>query len=66
MKAATERKVIRWIHILLSIPIIGFIYGPVSKIPEATWMVRMVFFPVIILSGIWQWKGAVIKKWFRS
>jgi thiosulfate reductase cytochrome b subunit len=65
MKAATERKIIRWFHILASIPIIGFVYGPVSTIPEAVTMVRWVIFPLVILSGFWMWKGYVVKRWFR-
>jgi thiosulfate reductase cytochrome b subunit len=65
MKAATERKIIRWFHILASIPIIGFVYGPVSTIPEAVVMVRWVIFPLVILSGLWMWNGHVVKKWFR-
>ena len=66
MKASTERKIIRWIHILLSIPIIGYIYGPVANIPEASMMVRVFFFPVIVLSGFYLWKGQLIKKWWRG
>ncbi len=66
MKASTERKIIRWIHILLSIPVIGYIYGPVAQIPEASLMVRVFFFPVIILSGFYLWKGHLLKKWLRS
>jgi len=31
VKASTERKIIRWIHIIASIPIIGYIYGPVKN-----------------------------------
>jgi len=65
MKASTERKIIRWIHILLSIPVIGYIYGPVAKIPEAATAVRFVFFPIIVLSGFYLWKGYWVKKWFR-
>jgi uncharacterized membrane protein len=66
MTAATERKIIRWIHILLSIPIIGYIYGPVAQIPQAVAAVRWVFMPVIILSGFWLWKGHWVKKRFRK
>ena len=65
MKASTERKIIRWIHIILSIPIIGYIYGPVANIPEASMMVRVFFFPVIVLSGLYLWKGHLLKKWWR-
>jgi hypothetical protein len=66
MKASTERKIIRWIHILLSIPVIGYIYGPVAQIPEAATMVRVFFFPVIVLSGFYLWKAHLLKKWWRS
>ena len=65
MNAATERKIIRWFHILASIPIIGFVYGPVAQIPEAGWMVRVVIFPLVILSGFWMWKGHVMKRWIK-
>jgi pyridoxal biosynthesis lyase PdxS len=61
MKASTERKIIRWIHILLSIPVIGFIYGPVATIPEAAMLVRFVFFPIIVMSGFYLWKGHLLK-----
>ncbi len=66
MKASTERKVIRWFHILASIPLIGYLYGPVSKIPEAVLMLKWVIFPLTILSGLWLWKGAAVKRWFRQ
>lgn len=61
MKASTERKIIRWLHIVLSIPILGYIYGPVSDIPAATNAVRFVFLPIVVLSGFWMWK----RHWFR-
>jgi hypothetical protein len=64
MKASTERKLIRWFHILASIPLIGYVYGPVSKIPEAVTALRWVIFPLIVISGLWLWKGAFLKKWF--
>lgn len=65
MKASTERKLIRWLHIILSIPIIGYIYGPVAGIPRAVVAVRFVFMPVVVLSGLWLWKGHAVKRWFR-
>jgi thiosulfate reductase cytochrome b subunit len=64
MKASTERKLLRWIHILASIPIIGYIYGPVAEKPEAATAVRYVIVPLVIVTGLWMWKGQVIKKWF--
>jgi thiosulfate reductase cytochrome b subunit len=66
MKASTERKIIRWLHILLSIPIIGFIYGPVATIPVSAMIVRWVIFPVVVLSGFWMWKGQAAKRWCKN
>jgi hypothetical protein len=62
MNAATERKIIRWFHILASIPIIGFVYGPVSTIAEAAAMVRWVIFPLVILLWFLDVEGARCKK----
>jgi hypothetical protein len=66
MNAATERRVIRWVHIVISIPVIGYIYGPVSQIPEAVIVVRWIIFPIIVLSGLWLWKGPSVKRWLRQ
>lgn len=62
LKAPTERKIIRWLHIIMSIPIIGYIYGPVATIPEAVNAVRFVLFPMVVLSGLWMWKGQWLKR----
>lgn len=66
MKASTERKLLRWIHIVTGIPIIGYIYGPVATMPESAMAVKAVFFPVLALSGLWLWKGYLVKNWVRK
>jgi hypothetical protein len=66
MKASTERQIIRWVHIILSIPVIGYIYGPVAEIPHAAFATRFVFMPVIIISGLWLWKGHLVKRYFKN
>ena len=66
MKASAERKLIRWIHILFSIPLIGYLYGPVATKPYAAFATRWVFFPAVVVSGLWMWKGHITKKWFRA
>ncbi len=65
MKAATERKIIRWVHILLSIPLVGYIYGPLAGLKYPAMAVKFVFLPIIVLSGFWLWKGHLLKKRFR-
>lgn len=66
MKPATERGLIRWLHLVLSVPILGYIYGPVAQIPRAAFATRWVCMPVVILSGLWLWKGHAVRKWWRG
>ena len=66
MKASAERKLIRWIHIVFSVPIVGYIYGPVATIPVSSMIVKWIIFPLLVLSGLWLWKGQVIKKRFKN
>lgn len=56
----------RWLHLVLSIAIIGYLYGPVADLPEAVLAIRFVSVPVVILSGLWMWKGHLAKKLFRN
>lgn len=50
-----ERDIIRLLHLVLSIPILGFLYGPVAHIARAAWFTRWVAFPAVVLSGLWLW-----------
>ena len=34
MKPGITRSILRWIHLILSIPIAGYIYSPGDKIPQ--------------------------------
>ena len=47
------------IHIVFSIPILGYIYSPFEEIPNYAPAVRFVFVPVIVLSGFWMYSGVV-------
>jgi hypothetical protein len=62
MKDATKRSIFRWIHIVFAIPIIGYIYSPFEQIPNYAPATRFVFVPVIVLSGLWMWKGHVLRR----
>jgi hypothetical protein len=57
MLNATKRSILRAIHLILSIPILGYIYSPFEEIPNYAPAVRFVFVPVIILSGFWMFSG---------
>ena len=62
MNDITKRSIFRWIHIVLGIPIIGYIYSPFDQIPNYAPAVRFVFVPVIVLSGLWMWKGNDLRR----
>jgi hypothetical protein len=62
MKEATKRSIFRWIHIVFAIPILGYIYSPFENIPSYAPATRFVFVPVLILSGLWMWKGHVLRR----
>jgi hypothetical protein len=57
-----QRSILRWIHIVLSIPILGYIYSPFEEIPKYAGFVRSVVVPVVLLSGLWMWKGHVVQR----
>jgi hypothetical protein len=62
MNDVTKRSIFRWIHIICSIPIIGYIYSPFDQIPNYAPLTRFVFLPVMLLSGLWMWKGHVVRR----
>jgi len=62
MNDATKRSILRCIHIIFGIPILGYIYSPFEEIPNYAPAVRFVFVPVIVLSGLWMWKGHVLRR----
>jgi hypothetical protein len=62
MKDATQRVIVRWIHIICSIPIIGYIYSPFDQIPNYAPATRFVFLPVMLVSGLWMWKGHLVRQ----
>jgi hypothetical protein len=62
MNQSITRTILRSIHIVISIPIYGYIYSPFDKLPQYAPPTRYVFFPVMVLSGLWMWKGHVVRR----
>ena len=60
MSSAAKRRIFRWTHIVFSIPILGYNYSPFEQIPNYAPATRFVFVPVLVLSGLWMWKGHVL------
>jgi hypothetical protein len=66
MNAARERVLIRMLHLVLSVPIVGFLYGPVSHIPPVALFTRVVAFPLVVASGMWLWLKPRLLRWWRE
>jgi hypothetical protein len=64
MIAINKRILVRWLHIVIAIPIIGYIYSPFDAIPDYAPMVRFIFLPLMVLSGLWMWKGHLVWRLF--
>jgi hypothetical protein len=62
IRSATQRSIFRWIHLVLSIPILGYIYSPFDKLPAYAFRTRFVFIPVMVISELWMWKGHVVRQ----
>ena len=62
MNNATKRSILRWIHIIFGIPIVGYIYSPFEEIPNYAPATRFVFVPGLVLSGLWMWQGHVLRR----
>ena len=64
LKEITLRSIVRTIHLAMSIPIIGYLYSPFDVLPSYATPTRFVFFPIMVLSGLWMWKGHVVRRLF--
>ena len=56
---ATKRSILRWVHLVLAIPILGYIYSPFEEIPNYAAPTRFVFVPLIMLAGYWMYAGVL-------
>jgi thiosulfate reductase cytochrome b subunit len=64
MSNNARRTVLRWIHLLAGLPLIGFVYGPSAETEPYRYMFQYVFMPVLLLSGLLMWKGHLLSRLF--
>jgi hypothetical protein len=48
MNQSTQRWIIRSIHLILAIPIIGYIYSPFDRLPDYAPATRFGFVPAVV------------------
>lgn len=59
MKPSTKRIILRIVHLLSVIPVLGYVYQPVAEAAEYQRFTQTVFIPVAILTGYWMYMGLV-------
>ena len=63
---AAKRSIFRWIHLIFAIPIIGYVYSPFEELPNYAPVVRFIAIPMIALTGLWMWKGHLVRRLFSK
>ena len=66
MSDATRRSILRWVHIIFGLPILGFIYGPPEEVQQYAPYFRFIFVPVLVLSGLLMWQGPRLRRLFSK
>jgi hypothetical protein len=59
MKPSTKRIILRVVHLVAVIPVLGYVYQPVAEAAEYQRFTQLVFIPVAILAGYWMYMGFV-------
>ena len=59
MKPSTKRLILRIVHLVAVIPVLGYVYQPVAEAAEYQRFTQLVFIPVAILAGYWMYMGFV-------
>jgi len=59
MNPALKRTILRWLHLGLCIPVLGYIYEPASEVQAYAGGVRFIFVPAMIFSGYWMYAGVI-------
>ncbi len=66
VSTSTQRVIFRWLHLVLAIPIIGYIYSPFQELPNYAPVVRYIAIPVMAVTGLWMWKGHLLRRLFSK
>ena len=64
MRLSTFRWILRWVHIIVAIPIYGYLYSPFDKLPSYAFPARFIFFPIMVATGLLMWKGHLLWRLF--
>jgi len=66
MNQGTKRTILRWIHIVFGLPILGYIYGPPAEVLQYAPVFQFFIVPMLFLSGLLMWKGHLLGRLFAK
>ncbi len=66
MKSSAKRNIVRWLHIAVGGIIAIYIYSPWGQNPTFQMATKAVVIPLTILSGLWLWKGHLLRKKLKT
>lgn len=66
MKEAKLRKILRWMHIILGLVIMCYIYSPFHQNVLFQIIMKFIIIPVITISGIWIWQFKSVNKFLNK
>jgi hypothetical protein len=58
------RLILRYTHLAAGILIILFVYSPLGNVPAFELVVQIALIPIVVLSGIWIWQQARVRRLF--
>ena len=59
MTISLKRAFLRYIHLILSIPILGYIYEPAAQVQQYAGATRYAFVPIVVFAGYWMFSGVI-------
>lgn len=66
MTPAAKRTIARWIHILFGATVLAYIYAPQNEVQPYVFFFRAIYLPIILLSGLYLWKGHLLSRLFAK
>ena len=66
ISTGTQRMIFRWVHLILAIPIVGYVYSPFEELPNYAPVVRYISIPALVLTGLLMWKGHLLRRMFTD
>jgi len=58
------RLTLRYTHLAAGILVGLFVYSPLGDVPAFELLVQIALIPIVVLSGIWIWQQARVKRLF--